>query len=201
MYQKLGWGHAISCLLFWGLFKDLFTYLFERETAGRRGQGGERKHPKYTPGWVWRPMRGSISQPWDHDLSQNQESDAEPTIPPRHPSCLLFCNKFLSIWKWQPLITLVSEDQKPWIGIARWFCLRVPHRVQWICWQGLESTQAVVRKFFWTPHVRFHVTCLLIKQLASPKLTDPREDPHRNSSLFIPYSQKWHPSFLQYSIY
>ena len=24
-------------------------------------------------------------QDWDHDVSQNQESDAQPTEPPRHP--------------------------------------------------------------------------------------------------------------------
>ena len=25
------------------------------------------------------------TKPWDHALSQNQESDAQPTEPPRHP--------------------------------------------------------------------------------------------------------------------
>ena len=31
------------------------------------------------------PTWGSIPQPWDQDLSQNQESDAEPTEPPMCP--------------------------------------------------------------------------------------------------------------------
>ena len=31
------------------------------------------------------PTRSSISWPWDHDLSGNQESDAQPTVPPRSP--------------------------------------------------------------------------------------------------------------------
>ena len=30
-------------------------------------------------------MQGSIQQPWDQDLSQNQELDAQLTEPPRHP--------------------------------------------------------------------------------------------------------------------
>ena len=30
-------------------------------------------------------MQGSISQPWDQDLSQNKGSDAQPTEPPRKP--------------------------------------------------------------------------------------------------------------------
>ena len=34
---------------------------------------------------VQRPTWGSISQPWDHDLGQNQELDAQPTEPPRRP--------------------------------------------------------------------------------------------------------------------
>ena len=29
--------------------------------------------------------QGFIPQPWDHDLSRNQKSDAQPTEPPRHP--------------------------------------------------------------------------------------------------------------------
>ena len=31
---------------------------------------------------------GSISRLQDHDVSQNQESDAQPTEPPRHPTNL-----------------------------------------------------------------------------------------------------------------
>lgn len=36
--------------------------------------------------------------------------------------------------------------------------------------------------------------CLLTEQLASPKVSDPREDPHRNPC------QQWHASLLQYSL-
>ena len=56
-----------------------YTYLFERERKNAQvreeagGKGGE--DLKQTPHWLWNPMWGLISQPWDHDLSQNQESD------------------------------------------------------------------------------------------------------------------------------
>ena len=30
-------------------------------------------------------MQGPVPQLWDHDLSQNQESDAQSTDPPRRP--------------------------------------------------------------------------------------------------------------------
>ena len=46
-------------------------------------RGGGRASLKQTPFWVQSPIWGSISQPWD-DLSQNQDWDAQPTMPLRH---------------------------------------------------------------------------------------------------------------------
>ena len=43
------------------------------------GAEGGREHP------AWNLTRGLNSQPWDRDLSQNQESDAQLTEPPRSP--------------------------------------------------------------------------------------------------------------------
>lgn len=57
------------------LFLKIITYLFferERENMSRRGRG--RKKLKQTM-LSMDPLRGSISQPWDRDLSWNQESD------------------------------------------------------------------------------------------------------------------------------
>ena len=52
---------------------------------GERGKGGgwekERENLKQAPHSAW----GSIPRPWGHDLSRNQESDAQPTEPPRRP--------------------------------------------------------------------------------------------------------------------
>ena len=32
------------------------------------------------------PKQGLILQPWDHDISQNEESGTQPTEPPRRPT-------------------------------------------------------------------------------------------------------------------
>lgn len=44
----------------------------------------DRKNLKQAPRSAWSPTWGAISQPWDHDLSQTQELDTQPTEPPRH---------------------------------------------------------------------------------------------------------------------
>ena len=43
----------------------------------------KRENLQQAPHSTWSLMQGSIPQPWDHDLSQNQELDAQPTEPPR----------------------------------------------------------------------------------------------------------------------
>ena len=74
-------------------------YLFERkrEHMGYRGSEGEGesqadRHPHLDPSVE--PLAGlNLTTlrlwPWDHDLSWNQESDAELTEPPRHPKLSL----------------------------------------------------------------------------------------------------------------
>ena len=56
-----------------------FTYLFERERAHaqvvNREKEMERECLEQAPHSAQSPMCGSISQPQDQDLSQNQESD------------------------------------------------------------------------------------------------------------------------------
>ena len=65
----------------------------EREKASRREGQREREGIfKQAPHSVQSLTRGSIPQPWDRDLSQNQESEAQPTEPPRCP-VLLFLIK------------------------------------------------------------------------------------------------------------
>ena len=61
--------------------------------SGRRGRGRgggrererEKRNFKQAPRSVQNQTWGSIPQPWDHDLSPNQELDAQPTEPPMHP--------------------------------------------------------------------------------------------------------------------
>ena len=45
------------------------------------GADGEGENLKETLYWAWSPWRGSIPRPWDCDLNQNQESDAQQTEP------------------------------------------------------------------------------------------------------------------------
>ena len=55
-------------------------------TRARGEKVGERERILIqTPHWVWSLTRGSIPQPQDHDLSQNQELDAQLPEPPKSP--------------------------------------------------------------------------------------------------------------------
>ena len=61
------------------------------EQESSRGGGTEREreghgeNPKQAPHTAQGPTQGLIPQPWDHDLSQNQESDTQSTELPRRP--------------------------------------------------------------------------------------------------------------------
>ena len=59
-----------------------------RETERASGGGAERKggkNPKRARHSAGAHPRGLISRLGDHDLSHKQESDTQPTEPPRHP--------------------------------------------------------------------------------------------------------------------
>ena len=80
------WFHLYNVLEMTKLFICLLICLFlESEQVEERGRGRERKNHKQTPRSAWSLVQGSIPQPCDHDLSQNQESDTQPTEPPRCP--------------------------------------------------------------------------------------------------------------------
>ena len=61
-------------------FNFIYFFYFERERGHEQGRGRERKrereNPKQASHSAPTMMWSSISQPWDHDLSQNPESDA-----------------------------------------------------------------------------------------------------------------------------
>ena len=61
------------------------TYLFEkeRESMSMRGKGQGRENLKLTPHWVWSLIWGSISWPWDQDLSPTKSLMLTKT--PRRP--------------------------------------------------------------------------------------------------------------------
>jgi len=52
----------------------LCIYFRKTESMSGRGRGKGRENFKQTLRWAQSPMRGSISQSWDRDLSRNQES-------------------------------------------------------------------------------------------------------------------------------
>ena len=65
-----------------------------RQGEGQRESGSE--HLKQTPHSALSPKQGLISRPQDCELSQNQESDIQPTEPPRLPgNSLLKCVVFV----------------------------------------------------------------------------------------------------------
>ena len=83
---------ALAPLFYFISFKDLFIYFREIEKAhrqvGRRtsGQNLQADSTLSTEhyGRAW------SQNPWDHDLSQKQESDAKLTESPRCPKLILF---------------------------------------------------------------------------------------------------------------
>ena len=82
-----------------------WTQLLYLGTRGGGGGGvvvGEGENSKQTPHWAQSPTWGLISQPWDHDLSWNQESDSQPTESPIHiPLWLSFkSRKFKQTESW-----------------------------------------------------------------------------------------------------
>ena len=59
----------------------------EMETEGEKDRERERKteYLRQSPRVAWGLTHGSISQPCDHDLSQNQESETQLTEQPKYP--------------------------------------------------------------------------------------------------------------------
>lgn len=82
------WGMKETLCCSGSIFKDLVVYFGERELRGS-GVEEEEKNLKQAPGPVqsltWSPTQSSIPQPWKHDLSWSEESDAQLTKPPRQP--------------------------------------------------------------------------------------------------------------------
>ena len=93
--------------------------------SASRGEGKrerEIENPKQAPHSSQSLVWGSIPQPWDHDLSWNRESEAQPTERPRHPSkfllisscflLLIFPQSFHSSFCW-PVSTPIGSSLLP----------------------------------------------------------------------------------------
>ena len=129
-----GWGRMVVMKLTPHRHIDCYPVLFllivlfiERvrdcEQGGRgRGRQGERISSRPHMSCL---MQVSISQPWDHELSQNQESDASLTEPPRCPSVLFSLEV---VRKWEPSFLPDFYSQLFLLGRGLW-CLgwRINH--------------------------------------------------------------------------
>ena len=83
-----------SATLLNSLISSSIFFFLERETmwAGKREREREREreNPKQAQCSGQSPMWGLIPWLWDHDLSPNQDLDAQPIEPPRCPSFSFF---------------------------------------------------------------------------------------------------------------
>ena len=64
--------------------------LFSQHVSRGRGRRRERERMSSRLNWVQSLMQDLIPPPWDHDLSPNEESAAQPTTPPWHPGIVYF---------------------------------------------------------------------------------------------------------------
>ena len=103
------------------LFVNVYLFMTDREKASRGGAEQEqvRENPKQTLCCKCRAWcRARSQEPWDHDPSQNQESDGQPTEPHRCP-CVIFNEwVFLQIAPWNTWKTISAEHV--WVGAPGW---------------------------------------------------------------------------------
>ena len=83
---------AVSCKI---IFNSLYFLKREWVREGQRKRETLRQAPHPAQNLTW----GSVSQPWDRDLSQNQELNAWPTEPPRCPSLNHFWSFLPNFWE------------------------------------------------------------------------------------------------------
>ena len=78
------WRFALtSSLSSWYLFSFFKSYVFIERDYEQDGQRERKRESQADLPWVQSPTWGSISVPWDHDLTQNQELAAQLSVPPR----------------------------------------------------------------------------------------------------------------------
>ena len=74
---------TMQTLFLFILFYFIYFLLIWKERSRTRQGEEQREREGQTPHWAQHPTQGLISQPWDHDLTWNQESDTQLTVPPR----------------------------------------------------------------------------------------------------------------------
>ena len=93
------------CNVFWWHFYFKVYLLWEKERARaqehtrERQRERERENPKQAPWCQYRAWRRAWThKPRDHDLSWDQDLDAQLTEPPRHPLFYFLMAFMLKIW-------------------------------------------------------------------------------------------------------
>ena len=100
----------------------------ERVLVGKEQREREREKPKQAQHCQCRARcRGEFWEPWYHDLSQNQESDAQLTEPLRHPLSLLLINKLdihtetrASLWRFPDFAPYSKRPSRNLTHQFRW---------------------------------------------------------------------------------
>ena len=94
---------SLSVALF--LFNCIYLF-WEREREKVSGGGGTgRENPKQAPHCQHRAWHGAQThERTNHDLSRNQESDAQPTEPPKDPCFCVF------IYLWPTVVLLIISS-------------------------------------------------------------------------------------------
>ena len=110
------------------LFLRDFIYLSERQrdrereqvVGGAEGEGYEEvKNVQQVLCWVQSVVWGSVSRPWDHDLSQNQKLNTQLTEPPRCPTCETLNSTF---WVWNTVLKFMLQFIKEQ-HLSEWLAL------------------------------------------------------------------------------
>lgn len=103
------WEDFKGFFSFWIIFPCFFKcclsflsfYLFISDRESKQGDGQRQKRRenlKLTPPWVWSPRWGLIPQSCDCELSQNQESDPQPTNHLDTPDIYIFLIRCQRLW-------------------------------------------------------------------------------------------------------
>ena len=98
-HELLTYNVAKMEVVFVCLFVFCLSCFLEREKYQVKGEGEERRkrgNLTQAPCSVPSPTQGSIPQPWDHNLSQNQESDAQETDLPQASHDFILFNEEVS---------------------------------------------------------------------------------------------------------
>ena len=143
-------------------FLNIYLLSLKESESSRvhtRAEEGQRENPKQSPHCQCRTWCGAQTRElWDHDLSRNQESDAQPTEPPRHPSTPAFLKiiKQLKPVRELPVVFLRFSDREenywkhlvnstPVFGWCLSLLITCLSLTTWFLWYNVENLGRFMR--------------------------------------------------------